>query len=130
MEKSLDFVDKPDIRGRTALHYTCSSADGDGEIIDALLSLGDAAVIADDDGWTPLHSAASSGNAVAVEKLVGQASAATLRRMFRGSARGVSSPVYLAARGGHAKLVATLVPDTDRQSLDARLEFVIFIFQF
>ena len=112
LEKSLDFVDKPDIRGRTALHYACAS-DPTGDVVEALMSLNDGAVVADDEGWTPLHAAAAAGNATAVVKL-------SCRGTRVRPARGVSSPVYLAARGGHWQLVAALTGDKPGQGLNDR----------
>lgn len=61
-------VDKPDADGRSALHWAVSC--NRTELVEALLSRGANALVRDELGWMPLHSAGSVGNVRILQKLV------------------------------------------------------------
>mmetsp|Transcript_4568 Transcript_4568/g.8978 ORF Transcript_4568/g.8978 Transcript_4568/m.8978 type:complete len:225 (-) Transcript_4568:37-711(-) len=103
-----DSVNRRDEDQRTALHWACSSKNRQGqqhtECIKLLLSRGANPKTVDDGGWTPLLSAASSGNDEAVALLLDADVDVNVQEQ-----NSESSPLHLSAVKGHIAVVRCLI---------------------
>ena len=125
LSKSPEVIAARDGHGRTLLDLACRAATGDIAIplvpgapeqhaaVDRILAAGADASTADDDGWTPLHTAAMAGHLDLARRLVG--AGASVRAIAHGREGG--SPLSYAlfyAKAYMAEALAPVHPDNLR----------------
>ena len=90
-----------DVRGRTSLNY--AAAAGSNDVVQLLLNQGASPAIVDELGRSPLHVAAANGHSDAIRELITGGADPNLQDFAYHS-----TPLHLAARVNHPRVIATL----------------------